>query len=360
MRQFPLAAHPEIMRAAQKDEQYVSDLSEACRDAFRRFFGTRLAVGYEHEIKLVGQALYYFLTTGLGVQTLGEEYSNITQVVGESGLPLNPARRTSLVLLQTVIPYLAERLSSKAAARGMLLANQSMTGYESSSMDVQSMERPGSNPLHDAPGSHFNLLQWLERMWPAALQRWPMVLPSVKEALLLIVRTNLMLFYFHGAYYHMAKRIAGVKCAYMGKPTQQRIRYHMLGFFLLIQLCITGSSWLRQNVIPVLTTSMQSHLMVRSSMQTGWKGAQVLDEDSNPVNEKYLLHVSESKVIPENVVSSKCPLCLSPRQWPTATPCGHVFCWYCVAEWCNEKLECPLCRSPMTHSQLVPIYNADF
>ena len=38
-RRFPLAAQPEIMRAAEKDDQYASHVYEACRDAFRHLFG---------------------------------------------------------------------------------------------------------------------------------------------------------------------------------------------------------------------------------------------------------------------------------------------------------------------------------
>ncbi|KAD1326121.1 hypothetical protein E3N88_43014 [Mikania micrantha] len=38
-RRFPLAAQPEIMRAAQKDDQYASYVYEACRDTFRHLFG---------------------------------------------------------------------------------------------------------------------------------------------------------------------------------------------------------------------------------------------------------------------------------------------------------------------------------
>lgn len=39
-RRFPLAAQPEIMRAAEKDDQYASYVYEACRDAFRHIFGS--------------------------------------------------------------------------------------------------------------------------------------------------------------------------------------------------------------------------------------------------------------------------------------------------------------------------------
>ncbi|KAJ0865255.1 hypothetical protein HanRHA438_Chr12g0538571 [Helianthus annuus] len=78
-RRFPLAAQPEVMRAAQKDDQYASYVYEACRDAFRHLFGTRAAIYYQSETKLLGQMLYYILTTGAGQQTLGEEYCDITQ-----------------------------------------------------------------------------------------------------------------------------------------------------------------------------------------------------------------------------------------------------------------------------------------
>jgi len=43
-RRFPLAAQPEMMRAAEKDDQYASFVYEACRDAFRHLFGFSLSV----------------------------------------------------------------------------------------------------------------------------------------------------------------------------------------------------------------------------------------------------------------------------------------------------------------------------
>lgn len=157
-RRFPVAAQPEIMRAAEKDDQYASFVYDACRDAFRHLFGSYrffiicflplLAISPFYLIsilwfrykgccslseggqifnsqsfsfqnsqvlsktifttkkiifvimhcgqhiscyivfpvflilqtKLLGQMLYYVLTTGSGQQTLGEEYCDITQV----------------------------------------------------------------------------------------------------------------------------------------------------------------------------------------------------------------------------------------------------------------------------------------
>ena len=41
-RRFPLAAQPEVMRAAEKDDQYASFVYDACRDAFRHLFGSSI------------------------------------------------------------------------------------------------------------------------------------------------------------------------------------------------------------------------------------------------------------------------------------------------------------------------------
>jgi len=52
--------------------------------------------------------LYYGLTTGVGLQTLGEEYVEVTAVAGPHALPLSRWRRSGLVALQTLPPFVWE------------------------------------------------------------------------------------------------------------------------------------------------------------------------------------------------------------------------------------------------------------
>eukprot|EP00252_Welwitschia_mirabilis_P018389 TRINITY_DN4088_c0_g1_i2.p1 TRINITY_DN4088_c0_g1~~TRINITY_DN4088_c0_g1_i2.p1 ORF type:complete len:317 (-),score=51.16 TRINITY_DN4088_c0_g1_i2:125-1075(-) len=315
--------------------------------------------------------LYYLMTTGAGQQTLGEEYCDLMQIAGTSGLSPTPARRLSLILLQAALPYIAERLSARIATRGMLLAFQNQEDTYGP-LHVRGNHNVTAVTSEESPQRHlgstgakakrlFIFIEKLKKIFLAAVQKWPLILPSVQEATQLVVRTNLMLFYFEGLYYHIAKRTAGIRYAFIGKHLQQRPRYHILGIFLLIQLLIIGADRIRHHNFSVVANAIRPHT-VSNDFRTAGGGTPVLNEDGNLVT-----HPSTGKEewmpitnMAETVSSSKCSLCLSPREFPTATPCGHVFCWKCVAEWCNEKAECPLCRSPMSHSSLVCLYHSDF
>uniref|UniRef100_A0A7N0U7F4 RING-type E3 ubiquitin transferase n=1 Tax=Kalanchoe fedtschenkoi TaxID=63787 RepID=A0A7N0U7F4_KALFE len=279
-RGFPLAAQPEIMRAAEKDEQYASYVYEACRDAFRHLFGARVAIYYQSETKLLGQMLYYVLTTGSGQQTLGEEYCDITQVAGPYGLPPTPARRALFIVYQSAVPYIAERISSRVASHSLNLADEQSEDDGLSSSQVRSSALSRSSVPRERISIISRWRQKFHEYWLLTVQRWPMMLPVAREALQLIFRTNLMFFYFEGLYYHISKRASGIRYVFIGKPLHQRPRYQILGVFLLVQLCILAVEGLRRNNFSNIAASVQQMSSGAPQTSTG-RGLPILNEEGS-------------------------------------------------------------------------------
>ena len=120
-------------------------------------------------------------------------------------------------------------------------------------------------------------------------------------------------------------------------------QYYLLGVFLLLQLLIT----------PLI----EGDRLVSASSEPLALPVPVLESDGRAV-----VHPAESSTASEiqQSFASKCPLCLGVCTQATSISCGHVFCWKCIAEWVQEKEECPLCRTDTKLQSLVPIYHADF
>lgn len=114
---FPPAAQPDLVRAAQKDAFYLAMLREQVSELARALLGARRAVGLQREAGLLASLLYFGLTTGCGLPTLGEEYCDLALVEGPAQRPLGRGRRAALVAAHTLLPYaLAREVRAAAAA----------------------------------------------------------------------------------------------------------------------------------------------------------------------------------------------------------------------------------------------------
>lgn len=318
------ANQAQLIRSSQKDEYYRIILRNQANDSFQTLAGSKRWLDWRKEIELLSNLVYYGLTTFSGYQTLGEEYVNIIQVDPTKHQIPSRLRRGLFILCHAFFPYLLDKFL-------VCLENELEGGQESQ----RSVRR------RQAASGLWSLESWL-RKWvrrAVGLLSEPQrrtCLPAVfviQQGLTLLHRLHVALFYISGSFYHLSKRAAGISylrvMGLSGDDTTIRSSYRLLGVVSILQLLITGCLQL-------------NNFKQRQRARQEWK----LYRNLSPQ------HTQSS-----SPRAARCILCLEDRRHTTSTPCGHLFCWECITEWCNTKPECPLCREKFQPHRLVYLMN---
>ncbi|KAJ2726718.1 peroxisome biogenesis factor 10 [Coemansia sp. Benny D115] len=216
---FPFAGQPDIVRSTQKDLFYEQRLQLDVADIVQQVKGTRFYTAHQTAVDAWCSLVYYGLTTLAGAQTLGEEYCGIMQVDSWKQYP-SFGRRLLMVLLQA------------GGGLGVARAIKLLRGW------VQQRRR-----LRSLKGRQDAGAGWAERV----AERISAVGISNK-LLSKLAMAHLVVFYFSGAYYTIAKRLTGIRYVFMRKLRQgeDESGYEVLGALLATQLAVQAAMEIRR------------------------------------------------------------------------------------------------------------------
>ena len=178
---------------------------------------------------------------------------------------------------------------------------------------------------------------YIESIDQKSTKKIEIIFESIEKCLDFVEKLNICIFYFHGTFYHLSKRLTGIGYVkYAGFSSQPQDT--------------TRSSFKILGII----TSFNLLLAFIYNFYKSRNKAIIEEEDEEDLENEQL----DSKgPIP---VHERCSLCLDrlgSRGGVSSTICGHLHCWTCIHHSIRAVPECPICRQPLGHNNIIPCRN---